>query len=221
MRVKICGIRDEQELKICAKYADIVGFVTEYPMEVPWNISREEAKRLISKTPPFIYTVVVTSGRVEEVVEIVEYTKPNAVQLHGNESEKEVREIVEALNVKVIKALPIDVKTGKVYGRDAIDAALSYERTGIDAILLDSKTDKIGGTGKTFDWDIARRVREKINIPLILAGGLNSRNVKKAIEYVKPYAVDVISGVETSGRKDERKVKEFVMAAKQAFLLQG
>jgi len=126
-----------------------------------------------------------------------------------------------SFNVKVIKALPIDVKTGKVYGRDAIDAALSYERTGIDAILLDSKTDKIGGTGKTFDWDIARRVREKINIPLILAGGLNSRNVKKAIEYVKPYAVDVISGVETSGRKDERKVKEFVMAAKQAFLLQG
>ena len=214
MRVKICGIRDEEELKICAKYADAVGFVTEYPADVPWNISRRKARELTSKTPPFVYTVVVTSGSVEEVIELVKYTKPNAVQLHGSESEEEVREIVEAIDVKVIKALPIDVETGKVYGRDAVEAALSYEKAGVDAILLDSKTDKVGGTGKTFNWEVARKVREKISLPLILAGGLNSKNVRKAVEYVKPYAVDVISGVETGGRKDERKIKEFVMAAK-------
>ncbi len=214
MRVKICGIRNEEELKICIRYADAVGFVTEYPSEVPWNITREEARKLISKTPPFIYTVIVTSGSVEKVIDLVEYTKPNAVQLHGNESEEDVKEIVEGVDVKVIKALPVDVKTGRVYGRDAVEVALSYEKTGIDAVLLDSKTDRVGGTGKTFNWEIARKVREKIRLPLILAGGLNSKNVRKAIEYVKPYAVDVISGVETEGRKDENKIREFVRAAK-------
>ncbi len=214
MRVKICGIRNEEELKICIRYADAVGFVTEYPSEVPWNITREEARKLISKTPPFIYTVIVTSGSVEKVIDLVEYTKPNAVQLHGNESEEDVKEIVEGVDVKVIKALPVDVKTGRVYGRDAVEVALSYEKTGIDAVLLDSKTDRVGGTGKTFNWEIARKVREKIRLPLILAGGLNSKNVRKAIEYVKPYAVDVISGVESEGRKDENKIREFVRAAK-------
>ena len=214
MRVKICGIRDEEELKMCVKYADAVGFVTEYPSDVPWNITREEVRKLISKTPPFTCTVIVTSGSVEDVVELVEYTKPNAVQLHGNESEEEVKEIVEAVDAKVIKALPVDVGTGRVYGRDAVEAALSYERVGVDAILLDSKTERVGGTGKTFNWEVARRVREEIGIPLILAGGLNSGNVGRAIEYVKPYAVDVISGVETNGRKDERKVREFVKAVK-------
>jgi len=214
MRVKICGIRNEEELKICIRYADAVGFVTEYPSEVPWNITREEARKLISKTPPFIYTVIVTSGSVEKVIDLVEYTKPNAVQLHGNESEEDVKEIVEGVNVKVIKALPVDVKTGRIYGRDAVEVALSYEKTGIDAVLLDSKTDRVGGTGKAFNWEIARKVREKIRLPLILAGGLNSKNVRKAIEYVKPYAVDVISGVETEGRKDENKIREFVRAAK-------
>jgi len=214
MKVKICGIRNEEELKICIRYADAVGFVTEFPSEVPWNITREEARKLISKTPPFIYTVIVASGSVEEVIDLVEYTKPNAVQLHGNESEEDVKEIVEGVDVKVIKALPVDVKTGRIYGRDAIDVALSYEKTGIDAVLLDSKTDRVGGTGKTFNWEIARKVREKIRLPLILAGGLNSKNVRKAIEYVKPYAVDVISGVETEGRKDENKIREFVRAAK-------
>ena len=214
MRVKICGIRNEEELKICIRYADAVGFVTEYPSEVPWNITREEARKLISKTPPFIYTVIVTSGSVEKVIDLVEYTKPNAVQLHGNESEEDVKEIVKGVDVKVIKALPVDVKTGRIYGRDAVEVALSYEKTGIDAVLLDSKTDRVGGTGKTFNWEIARKVREKIRLPLILAGGLNSKNVRKAIEYVKPYAVDVISGVESEGRKDENKIREFVRAAK-------
>lgn len=213
MKVKICGIRDEEELKICIKYADAVGFVTEYPLDVPWNISREEARKLIKKTPPFVSTVVVTSGSAEKVAEIVEYTRPDAVQLHGEESEREVREIVDT-GVKVIKALPVDVNTGRIYGEDAVKVALSYERTGVDAILLDSKVGRSGGTGKTFNWVIARKVRERINLPLILAGGLDSGNVRIAVEYVKPYAVDVISGVETNGRKDERKVREFVLAAK-------
>jgi len=214
MRVKICGIRDEEELEICVKYADAIGFVTEHPSDVPWNITREEARKLISRTPPFTCTVIVTSGSVDDVVELVEYTRPNAVQLHGSESEEEVREIVEVVNAKVIKALPVDVKTGKVYGRDAVEAAQSYEKVGVDAILLDSKTDRVGGTGKTFNWEVAKKVRERISLPLILAGGLNSKNVRKAVEYVKPYAVDVISGVETEGRKDERKVREFVKAVK-------
>ncbi|HID43316.1 MAG TPA: phosphoribosylanthranilate isomerase, partial [Archaeoglobaceae archaeon] len=210
----ICGVRDLDELKICIKYADAVGFVTEYPVEVPWNISREKAKQLISKTPPFVYTVVVTAGSVEKVLEIAEYTKANAIQLHGNESEKEVEEIVKELDAKVIKALQIDLETGKIYNKNPIEVAKSYARY-VDAVVLDSKTKNMpAGTGKPFNWEIARKVREKIEIPLILAGGLNSRNVKQAIEIIKPHAVDVISGVETNGKKDEKKIREFIIAAK-------
>ncbi len=217
MKVKICGIRDEKELDVCIKYADAVGFVTEYPSDVPWNISREEARKLISKTPPFVYTVVVTTGSAEDVLEIIECSKPNAVQLHGNENKEEVRKIKEESGIKVIKALPIDVRTGKVYGRDAVDVAKAYAGVA-DAILLDSKTDRPAGTGMTFDWDIARRVKERIETPLILAGGLNSKNVQRAIEIVRPFAVDVISGVEVNGRKEEDKVREFVMAAKSGVI---
>jgi len=213
-RVKICGIRDYEELRIAVRYADAVGFVTEYPIDVPWNISREKAKELISKTPPFIYTVVVTSGEVEKIIEIAETTKPDGLQLHGQESLEDVRYIKENVGTKVIKAIQIDVKSGKAYEKSPVEVALLYEKAGVDAILLDSKTEMPAGTGKTFNWEIARKVKEVINVPLILAGGLNSGNVRKAIEIVNPFAVDVISGVETEGKKDERKVREFVRAVK-------
>jgi len=192
-----------------------VGFVTEYPIEVPWNLSRDEAKELIARTPPFIFTVVVTTGSVEKIVGIAKHTKANAIQLHGSESLKEVKRIRDELEgVKLIKALPVDAEAD---GPRILGQAMPYAEV-VDAILLDSKTDEMpAGTGKTFNWEIAREIRErieKIGKPLILAGGLNSENVERAIQTVRPYAVDVISGVETNGRKDERKVREFVRAAK-------
>ncbi|MBO8183737.1 MAG: phosphoribosylanthranilate isomerase [Archaeoglobus sp.] len=215
MKVKICGIRDLDELKICISYADAVGFVTEYPIEVPWNLSRDDAKELIARTPPFIFTVVVTTGSVEKIVEIAKHTNANAIQLHGNESVKEVKGIRDELEgVKLIKALPVDAEAD---GPRILGQAMPYAEV-VDAMLLDSKTDEMpAGTGKTFNWEIAREIRErieKIGKPLILAGGLNSENVERAIQTVRPYALDVISGVETNGRKDERKVREFVRAAK-------
>ena len=216
MRVKICGIRDLEELKICLNYADAVGFVTEYPLPVPWNISRREAKELISKTPLFISTVVVTSGSVEKVLEIAKYTQPDVLQLHGRESEKEVGEIAKSLkrqSIKVIKALPVDVETGKIYDKEPLGVILSYAKI-VDAILLDSwAKDRPAGTGKVFDWSLARQVRKKVKT-LIIAGGLDSQNVRDALEMVKPYGVDVISGVERKGRKDEKKIQEFVGAAR-------
>ena len=87
---------------------------------------------------------------------------------------------------------------------------------GISALLLDSKTSSMpAGTGVSFSWEIARQVRLAINVPLIIAGGLNPGNVRDAIKSIKPFAVDIISGVEDQpGRKDEQKVRAFIQAVK-------
>jgi len=87
-----------------------------------------------------------------------------------------------------------------------------YASTGIDALLVDAFTkDKPGGTGISLNVKLLRKIRENIDVPLIIAGGINSSNVKKYIEYVKPFAIDVITGVEKEkGKKDKEKVEELV-----------
>ncbi|MFW6040545.1 MAG: phosphoribosylanthranilate isomerase [Thermoplasmatota archaeon] len=219
MKVKICGIRNGEEAEIAANYADGLGFVVEYPEDVPWNLYRNTASKLIKKTPSSIYTVVITTGIVEKIIDILKSTRPNAVQLHGEETIDEVKNLIdycEEKGIDTIKALPIDVETGKSYGKDPIEVAELFLEIGVDSILFDSKTTgNAGGTGKTIDWAVLKNIRKEIDIPIILAGGLNSTNLKKAYNVVKPDIVDVLSGVETNGRKDESKMEQFYKIAKR------
>lgn len=223
VKVKICGITCIDDAMLCIEAgADAIGFVTEYPIPVPWNLSRKRSRELISKIPPFISTTVVTSGSLRDICEIAVNTTPNIVQLHGEESISDIEKVVETLSVygiKVIKALSIDIDAQKAHFEipNPIEASRSLQDTGIDALLLDSRTKTMpAGTGRTISWKLAKEIKEKTSIPLILAGGLNHNNVRLAISSVKPYAVDVITGVETTpGRKDPHKVKEFVNAVKE------
>jgi len=220
--VKICGLTNIDDAMLCIEVGvDAVGFVTEYPIPVPWNLSRKKSKELISKIPPFISTTVVTSGKLSDIIEIATYTNPNIIQLHGEESIIDIEKVVETLShngVKVIKAISIDADSRKAHFEisNPIEAAKSLQETGIHGLLLDSCTRNMpAGTGITISWELAREINEKTSIPLILAGGLNSNNVRSAIRVVNPYAVDVITGVENvPGRKDPNKVKEFVNAVK-------
>jgi phosphoribosylanthranilate isomerase len=138
--------------------------------------------------------------------------------LHGEEGEGETEEIaglVKNDGVKVVKSLSIDIGIPQ-NADEVIKKALSYQDCGIDALLLDSKTPaRPAGTGIPLSWEVAGRVREALSIPLILAGGLSPSNVSEAIKYVRPYGVDVISGVEGSpGSKDPDKVRAFVKACR-------
>jgi len=155
----------------------------------------------------------------ETVVELAKFLRPHVVQLHGNEPLHVTAGLVaelKALDLQVVKALRFSVETGTCtsVSEDPIDAARMIEETGVDALLLDSVSDaRPAGTGRSIDWGIARMIRKSVALPVILAGGLHSVNVDRAIAAVRPYGVDVISGVEQPvGKKDRQKVKAFIAA---------
>ncbi len=219
VRVKICGITNEEDLFLCVESGvDALGFVVEYPVDVPWNIPRGRARELMRKVPPFVATTAVVGGEIEHILSIADFTMPDVIQLHGDESPRETKTLVEELSrrgIRVIKALRINVEED-VEDQVVLETARRFASTGISALLLDSKTGAMpAGTGIPFRWEIAGKVRNGIDVPLIIAGGLNPENVRDAVKAVRPFAVDVISGVERNpGRKDETKVRAFIRAAK-------
>ncbi|MHC1585097.1 MAG: phosphoribosylanthranilate isomerase [Candidatus Syntropharchaeia archaeon] len=161
--------------------------------------------------------MIVVGDDPGEVLKITNFLKPDMVQLHGSESYPVTRKLISELKsrgVWVSKALRFSVETGELdYDiPDPIEASRKLEDAGIDALVLDSKTkSRPAGTGKPFDWEIARKLRESTYLPIILAGGLNAGNVRAAIETVRPYGVDVISSLEDSvGKKDPEKVRTFM-----------
>lgn len=222
-RVKICGLTSEADVRLCTDAgADAVGFVTEYPVPVPWNIDRARARELAALTPPFVTTTAVVGGPVETILAIADTVRPDLVQLHGDETVEEVEHICSALaksGTKVVKALRIDIDTGKALFavEDPLEAAKILAGTGISGLAVDSKTAKRpAGTGIPLDWRLVERISSSVPLPLILAGGLTIENVSEAIDRIRPYGVDIISGVEKApGVKDEALVYRFVRTVKR------
>lgn len=210
VKVKICGITNNKDLVTAVEAgADAVGFVVNVPSS-PRNITPEKAGMLMKNTPVFVKNVVVTVPKsLSELIEIYERLRPDILQIHGhNLSDSVIRE--KLANTRLIRAI-------QVKSDHAVEETVKATNT-FDAILVDSFVpDKFGGTGKVHNWELSKRVRQKVHPkPLILAGGLNPENVQDAIRTVKPYAVDVSSGVESQpGIKDSKKVFEFIKNAKE------
>jgi len=223
VKIKICGLTNLEDAALCERVGvNFLGFVTEYPLSVPWNLSREKTKSLIKGIRDKVSTVVVTSGSFSHILEVVYFTHPHFVQLHGFEDPEMIKRIVKELRkekIKVIKALSLKEKGKEAYFKvqDPLEAAKILEKSGIFALTLDSCAKNLsGGTGIPLDWKLAKKIRESISIPMILAGGLNSFNVEKAIEIVKPYGIDVLSGVESlPGKKDEEKIISLVKTVRR------
>jgi phosphoribosylanthranilate isomerase len=212
--VKICGLTREEDLAFAvAAGADAVGFLVGIPSS-PRNLTPEKAKRLINKVPAFVDSVVVTAPKsVEWLTKVCEKLKPSAIQIHGKE------QLDSSIIHKKIKDVRL-IKTVYVT-EDALNEGAREDLKTFDAVLLDSFIHgQCGGTGKVHDWTLSRQLKDAIApIPVILAGGLKSENVKNAILAVEPYAVDVASGVEASpGVKDHNKIWAFVENAKQTKL---
>ncbi len=223
VRVKICGITNNEDIGICARCgADALGFVVEYPVPVPWNLRIEEAGRLMEMVPPFISRVCVVGGDYDKVMETARLLNPDVIQLHGSETLDMTKRLVsgiKSLKIKVIKAVRFSSETGRLASEieDPIRLCDELKNMGADAIVLDSATGSMpAGTGKRIDWRLAAKIREAVDIPVILAGGLNPENVYDAILQMRPYAVDVISGVEAEkGKKDPDRVKNFIKEVKR------
>ncbi len=223
-RIKICGVTTEEEVRFCVRLgAHALGFVVEYPIDVPWNLDRQTAGKLMRSVPPFVSKVIVVGDDPETVIALTELLNPHVVQLHGNEPLSVTATLVSAihsLGIQAVKPLRFSVETGKCRSgsEDPVDAAKQIEDTGVDALTLDSVSDtRPAGTGQSIDWNLARKIRDSLSLPVILAGGLNAFNVGKAVAAVNPYAVDVISGVENPpGKKDPEKVKAFIQAVMKA-----
>jgi len=222
VRVKMCGMMNRKDLIFAETAgADAVGFVTEYPVPVPWNLSREQAAELVLAASPFLTTVAVVGGPPDRMIRIARAVKPKILQLHGDETLNQIEEVVVGLKgtgIRVIKALRVNVDTGKARfdETDPVKAGEILAGSGIGALVVDSQTSSMpAGTGVALDWDMAAKIASRINLPVILAGGLTAGNVPAAVRKVKPYALDVISGVEDGpGIKNPEKMEAFVRAAK-------
>lgn len=203
VKVKICGITRRKDLYTTIDAgADAVGFVVGVPSS-PRNIPIEEAQELVSQVPIFSKSVLVMVPKsLQEIVEAYETVNPDAIQLHGNLINADLIGSKE-IGVNLIRAVNLEPKG--VIEAETIQV--------FDTILLDTHIPgKYGGTGVTQNWEYCGKIKKSIHPKkLILAGGLNPSNVQKAIQAVKPYAVDVSTGVESSpGVKNPRKIKLFI-----------
>ncbi|WP_439742673.1 phosphoribosylanthranilate isomerase [Bacillus pseudomycoides] len=201
MKVKICGITDVETAKKACEYgADAIGFVfTKSKRE----IAPEKARQIIGELPADVMKVgVFVNESVEVIQKIVNDCGLTHVQLHGDEGNHHIRR----LNIPSIKAIGVHLS-------EDIKQATNYKA---DFLLFDSPKEKFhGGNGKIFSWKLLDDMPNEIRKKCILAGGLHLGNITEAIETVKPYMVDVSSGVETDGKKDSEKIKQFIIKAKE------
>ncbi len=195
VRVKICGITNEKDAIMVSELgADAIGFVF---AESKRNVTPEKVREIIKELPPFITTVgIFIDENLKEVNRIIDFTLLDAVQLHGRESDEYCHEV----NRKVIKGIQIAENDTK---ESLIKKMQGYS---VSAFILDPGR----GSGKTFNWEIAR----EIDKPIIIAGGLSCENVRKVILELNPYGVDVSTGVEKAyGIKDKEKIERFIREA--------
>ncbi|MGR3914415.1 MAG: phosphoribosylanthranilate isomerase [Gammaproteobacteria bacterium] len=205
-RIKICGITDPATARIAAQAgADAIGLVFHGPSARALELA--QGAEIARAAAPFVTTVaVMVNPAAEWVREIIARVSPACLQFHGDEA----ADFCAAFGLPYLKALRIG-GDGDGGGGDACPAASETRYASAHGILLDTAhAEMAGGSGVSFDWNLANYGGK---LPLILAGGLTAHNIGEAITRVRPYGVDVSSGVESDGRKDAEKIRRFCGAA--------
>ncbi len=209
VRVKICGNTNIEDIELASELgADYVGVIVEVPVETPRKLSSEKAAEIFDELPFKVGGVaVIMPESLKEAIDLYVALRPEFLQIHNNVEPKFIHQLKTSVPCNVIKTIHVEDES-------SIKEAKRHQRWA-DAILLDTPSKAGGGSGKTHDWELAREIVEVLDKPVILAGGLTPENVKEAIEVVKPFAVDVSSGVESKpGKKDPEKLKKFIEIAK-------
>jgi phosphoribosylanthranilate isomerase len=215
MYVKICGIRRQEDALLAAELdADAIGLLVGQKHNSPDFISATVAKDIARALPPSVEAVLVTHvDDLNEVERLLQQSEITTVQLHSEIAPSSVERLRGRLpHLKIFKSV-------SVISADSVTYPEAFAKL-VDGFVLDSinvATDQVGGTGKTHDWSVSRQIVMRYpEIPILLAGGLNSENVRSAIERVRPFGVDVNSGTKApDGFKDPRKMEAFIVQAKR------
>lgn len=211
-RIKVCCISSQEEAVLAIRQgASALGLVGHMPSG-PGVISDAQIKAIAEKTPPPIATFLLTSEtKTSEIIAHHQLVSTNTIQIVDALSEGHYNDIRIALpEVKLVQVI-------HVLGESSLDEALSIAPH-VDALLLDSGNPNasiktLGGTGRTHNWQVSRKICEQANVPVFLAGGLKAENVKDAIDTVQPFGLDLCSGVRSNGQLDVRKLEAFFEAA--------
>ncbi len=207
-KIKICCISSAKEAELAIKYgASAIGLVSEMPSG-PGVISEDLIEEIASSVPAEINTFLLTSNtNVTSIIEQHRKCKTTTIQI--------VDSVNSDVYLELRKSLPEIslVQVIHVTDEKSIDEATTVS-TFVDAILLDSgnqklKVKELGGTGRTHDWAISRKIRGAVSVPVYLAGGINVNNVLDAIKEVEPFGVDLCNGVRENGRLSEKRLEEF------------
>jgi phosphoribosylanthranilate isomerase len=212
-RIKICCIASRDEAALAVRHgADAIGLVSAMPSG-PGPIPEPLIATIAAAVPPGVATFLLTAHQsVAAIVEQQRRLRATAIQIVDDLTDGEYAELRDALpGTKLVQVIHVS-------GEESI-AAAEVAAPHVDAVLLDSGNQQLavkelGGTGRRHDWALSRRIRESIEVPLFLAGGLRAENVREAIETVGPWGLDICSGVRTEGRLDPEKLAAFMTAVR-------
>ena len=208
-RIKICGLTRTEDVKaVVDAGADAIGFV--FYANSPRYVTPDAAARLMARIPPFVATVgLFVNATLQEVQQVLAQAPVSLLQFHGDETPEDCAAIAKAVNRPFIRALRV---SPEMTGADLLKYTQDYRDAA--GLLLDTFVDGYGGGGKVFDWSL---IPKELAPQVVLSGGLSVQNATEAVLRVRPYAVDVSSGVELGkGIKDADKIRAFIGAVRQA-----
>ncbi len=215
--VKICGLTNPEDAQAAMELgADLLGFVN--ADNSPRYLTPDEISRIISEVQPIVPTVMVTHSQdTSEILNSFDAARADILQLHAPLLLGEYSELKERVSTIIAN---VSIEAGLKSPTEELKRRVAKVSKTVDYILLDTKVGKeIGGTGVPYDWSVAAELKAFSKKPVIIAGGLNPLNVALAVKQVKPFAVDVSSGVESEvGLKDRTKLEAFIKRAKLALL---
>jgi phosphoribosylanthranilate isomerase len=214
VRVKICGITNADDARLAvACGADAVGVLVGQRHPSADFVSIDDAQAILAALPPFVAATLVTHADDPVTVsDLISIIRPSVVQLHSEMRPSACAALKRRFGlVRIVKSYPVT-------GPESLDYGDRYTDV-VDAFLLDSRnpvTGQVGGTGLVHDWNLSAAIAQRYRLPVVLAGGLTPANVVAAIARVRPYGVDVNSGVkdEIGRRKDGDKMREFIRLAR-------
>lgn len=212
VKIKICGFTDATDVKVaCDLGVDMVGAIM--IKGSPRCLTVKQAEQILAAAPDNVAKVAVVKPRsLEELKSLDQLLKPDFLQIHLIFSPSELVRAHKKLGGGLILVVPVPPESKN--HQAVVDSAVRAAEVA-DIVLLDTKGPAGGGTGLTHDWSISRDVKDVVNKPMFLAGGLNPYNVAEAIRMVKPDGVDVATGVESKpGKKDPKLMRDFIRAAR-------
>lgn len=210
-RVKVCCISSPEEARLAISYgASALGLVGRMPSG-PGIIPDAMIREIAESVPPGVSTFLLTSEtRSEDIIAHHRKVHTTTIQIVDELKEAKYQQIRAALpGIKLVQVI-------HVVDENSVEEAIRLSHQ-VDALLLDSgnpglPVKELGGTGRVHNWELSRKIREAIDIPLFLAGGLNKHNVRQAIEQVQPFGLDLCSGLRTQDKLDEEKLSAFFQA---------